>query len=110
MSTASTGRPLAVVTGASSGIGHELAGQFAEHGYDLVVAAEDEGITAAAGNLRRDNGPEVRPARVDLATYDGVKELVAAVLATGRPVDALALNAPRRRTTRVRSPSRASRR
>ncbi|MFC4147547.1 SDR family NAD(P)-dependent oxidoreductase [Micromonospora mangrovi] len=95
MSTASTGRPLAVVTGASSGIGYELAGQFAEHGYDLVITAEDEGITAAADNLRRDNGPEVRPVRADLATPDGVEEFAAAVLATGRPVDALALNAGR---------------
>jgi short chain dehydrogenase len=41
------GRPLAVVTGASSGIGRELAAQFAEKGYDLVVAAEDERIEVA---------------------------------------------------------------
>jgi len=37
-------KPLAVVTGASSGIGYELAKQFAEHGFDLLVAAEDAGI------------------------------------------------------------------
>jgi uncharacterized protein len=42
------GRPLAVVTGASSGMGYELAVQFAEHGYDLVVAAEDQEIHRAA--------------------------------------------------------------
>ncbi len=47
----STTRPLAVVTGASSGIGFELARQFAEHGYDLVVAAEDEGINTTAQEL-----------------------------------------------------------
>jgi NAD(P)-dependent dehydrogenase (short-subunit alcohol dehydrogenase family) len=61
MSTPTTDRPLAVVTGASSGIGYELAAQFAEHGYDVVVAAEDEGIATAARNLRRDNGPERTP-------------------------------------------------
>ena len=36
-------RQLAVITGASSGIGRELAREFAEHGYDLIVAAEDDG-------------------------------------------------------------------
>jgi hypothetical protein len=56
-------RPLAVVTGASSGIGRELAVQFAENGFDLIVAAEDERIHAAAvnagagagGDFARDN-------------------------------------------------------
>ncbi|KKK05885.1 SDR family oxidoreductase [Micromonospora sp. HK10] len=95
MTTSSTDRPLAVVTGASSGIGYELAAQFAEHGYDLVIAAEDDGITAAAEQLRRDGGPLVQPVRADLATAEGVEELAAAVAATGRPVDALALNAGR---------------
>ncbi|MFC4020078.1 SDR family NAD(P)-dependent oxidoreductase [Micromonospora sp. GCM10011542] len=95
MTTPSTDRPLAVVTGASSGIGYELAVQFAEHGFDLVVAAEDDGITAAAGKLRRDGGPRVQPVRVDLAREQDVEELAAAVAATGRPVDALALNAGR---------------
>jgi uncharacterized protein len=42
-------RPLAVVTGASSGIGRELAARFAENGYDLVVAAEDERIGPGSG-------------------------------------------------------------
>ena len=75
MTTPSTGRPLAVVTGASSGIGYELAVQFAEHGYDVVVAAEDAAIERAAGDLRRDGGPEVYPVRVDLATPEGVRRL-----------------------------------
>ncbi|MFC0505814.1 SDR family NAD(P)-dependent oxidoreductase [Micromonospora costi] len=95
MTTPSTDRPLAVVTGASSGIGYELAVQFAEHGFDLVIAAEDDGIDTAAAKLRRDGGPQVRAVRVDLARPDGVEELAAAVAATGRPVEALALNAGR---------------
>lgn len=46
-----TDRPLALVTGASSGIDFELARQFAQHGYDLVVAAEDGGIHDVPGKL-----------------------------------------------------------
>ncbi|MFC4496497.1 SDR family NAD(P)-dependent oxidoreductase [Streptomyces ovatisporus] len=44
--------PLAVVTGASRGIGHELAGQFAAHGFDLVINSEDDALAAAAEELR----------------------------------------------------------
>jgi short-subunit dehydrogenase len=93
--TVPTDRDFAVVTGASSGIGYELAKQFAANGYDLLIAAEDEAITQAADNLRRDGVNDVRPVRVDLATYEGVEELYAAILATNRPVDAIALNAGR---------------
>jgi short-subunit dehydrogenase len=77
-------RPLAVVTGASSGIGRELAREFREHGFDLVVAAEDEAIESIEA---------VENVRVDLATPAGVEELYRRIRATGRPVDAAALNA-----------------
>jgi uncharacterized protein len=95
MTTTSTDRPFAVVTGASSGIGFELARQFVEHGFDLLVAAEDPGIEEAAVALGRDAGATVHPVRVDLATYDGVETLYRAIAGTGRPVDAIALNAGR---------------
>ena len=85
-------RQLAVVTGASSGIGLELAKLFAQHGYDVVAAAEDEGIERAAGEVRA-LGAQVDAVRVDLATTDGVEELARRVEQGGRPVDALALNA-----------------
>jgi len=93
--TTPTGNQFAVVTGASSGIGFELAKQFAENGYDLLIAAEDAGIEQAAADLRRDGRNQVLPVRVDLATYDGVEALYAAILETGRPVDVVALNAGR---------------
>jgi short-subunit dehydrogenase len=95
MSAPTAQRPLAVVTGASSGIGLELARQFAEHGFDLLVAAEDEGITAAAESLGGGSGASVRPLRTDLATFDGVEQLYHAIQADGRPVDAIAINAGR---------------
>jgi uncharacterized protein len=67
-------RPLAVVTGASSGIGFELAKQFADNGFDLIIAAEDAELDAAATELRGLGGV-VEAVRVDLATSEGVEEL-----------------------------------
>lgn len=86
------GRRLALITGASSGIGSELAGQFVSHGFDVVIAAEDEGIHAASERLRS-TGATVEAVQVDLATEEGVERLYAAVRATGRPLDSVALNA-----------------
>lgn len=85
-------KPLALVTGASSGIGLELARQFAEHGYDLLVTAEDAGIEPAAAELRA-TGAGVQTVQANLSSYDGVEQLYAAVTAAGRPLDAAALNA-----------------
>jgi uncharacterized protein len=90
--TSSTTRPLAMVTGASSGIGRELADQFAQHGFDLVVNAEDDRLETAAAELRN-SGADVRAVRADLRTAEGVEELWSAVTATGRPLAAAALNA-----------------
>jgi short-subunit dehydrogenase len=93
MTNATTGsRPLALITGASSGIGYELAKQFAEHGYDLVVNAEDDAIRDAAQQLAA-SGAHVEPVQADLTDPAQVESLYAAVAATGRPLDAAALNA-----------------
>jgi short-subunit dehydrogenase len=85
-------RPLALVTGASSGIGLELAKQFAEHGYDLVIAAEDAELDDATRELQT-RGAIVDAVRVDLATPDGVEELWRRTRAHPRPLAAAALNA-----------------
>src|SRR3954449_6249501 len=89
---ASNPRPLAVVTGASSGIGRELAKQFAEHGYDLIIAAEDVELDDATEHLRGLGG-NVAPVSVELTKRADVERLVAAVRGSGRPLDAAALNA-----------------
>ena len=85
-------RPLALVTGASSGIGRELAKQFAEHGFDLIVAAENVELDDAVEELRS-MGAVVAPVSVDLTERADVERLVAAYRGSGRPLDAAALNA-----------------
>jgi len=89
---ASTPRPLAVITGASSGIGLELAKQFAAAKHDLIVVAEDVMLKPVAEGLSR-GGVLVEEVTVDLATDDGVDEVWRRIAALGRPVDALVLNA-----------------
>jgi uncharacterized protein len=89
---ASGGRQLAVVTGASSGIGFELAKVFASEGFDLIVAAEDEELETANRELSQ-VGNVVEAVRVDLSRPEGVETLYEKITADGRPVDALCLNA-----------------
>jgi uncharacterized protein len=87
---ATSNRPLAVVTGASSGIGYELAKLCVQNGFDLVVAADEAAIQKAAEDFRA-LGASVDAVETDLSTTDGVDQLHAAV--KGRNVDALLANA-----------------
>ena len=91
MSSMSTSlKPLAVVTGASSGIGLELAWLCAEAGYDLVIAADTDPVAQVAADLQA-LGADVRFVQCDLARAEGVARLVGAIGA--RPVEALLANA-----------------
>ena len=85
-------RPLAIVTGASSGIGYELARCCADNGFDLIIAADEPAIAEAAQELRT-TGATVESVEADLATTEGVEKLYGAV--DGRRVAALLANAGR---------------
>ncbi|MCQ0970467.1 SDR family NAD(P)-dependent oxidoreductase [Paracoccus sp. TK19116] len=83
---------LAVVTGASSGIGLELARCAVDDGYDLLIAADEPEIVRAAEILRKD-GQTVDTVQADLATAIGADRLWGAL--NGRAIDVLAANAGR---------------
>src|SRR3954470_20954550 len=83
-------RRLAIVTGASTGIGYELARRCAENGFDVIVAADEPAIETAAADIRQ-LGVAAEAVEADLSTLEGVERLYAAT--AGRPVDALLANA-----------------
>ena len=83
---------LAVVTGASSGIGYSLAKELANRGYDLVVCSSGDRLEGAAEDFRS-IGVSVEEVRADLATKEGVITLWDRIQALGRPVDVACLNA-----------------
>ncbi len=83
-------RPLAIVTGASSGIGYHLAKLCAKKGFDLLIAADRPEINAVEAELR-DFGTEVESLQADLSTTEGIDHLIERV--GPRPVDALLANA-----------------
>src|SRR5829696_8599607 len=88
--TSNGNRPLAMVTGASTGIGYELAVYCAKEGFDLLVVADQPEIHEAAAQFRN-YGVEAEAVEADLATVEGVEKFYQA--ANGRPVGALLANA-----------------
>lgn len=82
----------AIITGASSGIGLELAHLAAQAGHDLIVVADEPEIETAAGLLRR-HGTVIQPLQADLARLDEVDRLLATC--EGRAIDVLCANAGR---------------
>lgn len=88
----SSSRPLAVITGASSGIGYELAQVFAKNNFDLIVTAEDAGIVEAAEAFRVFGGL-VEHMQTNLTSFKGVDSLFQKIKSLNRPIDTLVFNA-----------------
>lgn len=81
---------MALVTGASAGIGRELARVFAAHGHDLVLVARSEDrLEALAGELRSRHGRHVQVMPRDLLEPDAPAAIFAALDASGIEVDVL---------------------
>jgi short-subunit dehydrogenase len=84
-------RPLAFVTGASSGIGYALAEQLAQHGYDVAISGSSERVHESAARLR-ELGGDAWAHQADAGTYDGVEAFWRFIEALGRPVEVAVLN------------------
>ncbi len=84
---------LALVTGASNGIGYHLAQQLAQEGYDLVIAGKEHDLTAKAEQDFRALGVRVTSYVGDLSQYQACMDLWHAAEATGQPVEVACINA-----------------
>lgn len=87
-----THKQFALITGASSGIGLELAWQFAENGFDLLVCAEDSRIESVAADLSQ-SGSYVEALQVDLRKRADLDKLCEKLSRSTKPLNAVVLNA-----------------
>ncbi len=87
------GKGLALVTGASNGIGYHLASQLAQDGYDLVIAGKEQDLTAKAEQDFRAMGVEVSSYAGDLSQQEACTNLWRKVEQTGRTLDVACINA-----------------
>ncbi|WP_190241440.1 SDR family NAD(P)-dependent oxidoreductase [Rhizobium sp. N122] len=84
-------KPLAMITGGSSGIGFELGKQFAKNGFDVAISGSSDKVNEAADALRSLDA-EAYPFKADASTYDGVERFWTFTQGLGRPLEAAALN------------------
>ena len=93
-STSVSQKPIALITGASSGIGLELSAQFAKHGYDLVLTARREThLQELAGRLAQTHGIQAHVCLADLAQASGAEQITQFTTANNLHIDVLINNA-----------------
>lgn len=83
---------LALITGASAGIGLEIAKQLADRGYDIAGVGSGDRIHDLQAKLP---GVNVTPIQADLRTEEGIEQVWSQVEALNRPLDVAVLNAGR---------------
>jgi uncharacterized protein len=95
-----TGKPLALVTGGSTGIGYALAQQCLRHGFSVLITGASDRVHFARQQLAADaesaygtEGAEVIAVRSDLRTAEGVEQVWDNVQRTDRPLAVAILNA-----------------
>ncbi len=84
-------KPLAVVASNKNSVGYELAKQFAENGYDLIVVAANPSVVEEVEEFKK-YGVDAVSFQLDLSTAEGVEQLYKRIIATGRPVDTMVIN------------------
>lgn len=84
-------KPLAVIASQLNIDGYNLAKQFAERGYDLIVAASNPSVVEEAEEFK-ELGVDAVSFQLDLSTAEGVEQLYRRIIATGRPVEAMVIN------------------
>lgn len=87
------GRKLAFITGASNGIGFELAKKFARNEYDIIAVARNEDKLNQACEEIRQTGASVHAFSADLSSYEQIESLKRKTDAAGYEIDALVINA-----------------
>jgi len=91
---ATTSKPIALVTGATAGIGAAFAEHLAQLGHDLVITARDLArLEQSASELRSKHGIEVEVIKADLATNEGIRTIELRLENISRPIEVLINNA-----------------
>jgi NADP-dependent 3-hydroxy acid dehydrogenase YdfG len=85
-------KPLAVIASNLCADGHDIAKQFAQNGYDLIVSAINPSVVEEAEDFK-ELGVDAVSFQLDLSTSEGVEQLYRRIVATGRPVEAIVMNA-----------------